>query len=72
MSAKRVIIFFRKDMFYPTEYPASYRDWKAEAERNPGTLKIMDGATGKVLWLPTVEGGLADATSNLKVLPHEP
>jgi hypothetical protein len=49
---KRVIIFFREGMFYPTEYPASYKDWQAEADRNPGTLKIMDGATGKVLWPP--------------------
>jgi hypothetical protein len=53
---KRCIIFFRGDHFYPTEYPASYSDWQAEADRNPGTTKIMDGVTGKLLWLPTVEG----------------
>jgi hypothetical protein len=52
----RNIIFFRGDHFYPTEYPEHYSDWKAEAERNPGTTRIMDAVTGKVLWLPTVQG----------------
>lgn len=46
------ILFFREGMFYPTEYPASYSDWAAEAERNPGTVRIEDGMTGEVLWLP--------------------
>lgn len=56
---KRVIIFFRGDHFYPTEYPASYSNWQAEADRNPGTTKIMDGLTGKLLWLPSVPGRAA-------------
>lgn len=55
----RCIIFFRGDHFYPTEYPSNYSDWQAEADRNPGTTKIMDGATGKLLWLPSIEGRAA-------------
>lgn len=54
----RTILFFREDgVFYPTEYPKKYKDWQREAERNPGTIKIMDAVTGKVLWLPTVSKG---------------
>ena len=48
----RLIIFFRDNMFYPIEYPASHKDWQAEADRNPGTTRIEDGITGEVLWLP--------------------
>lgn len=57
---KRWIIFFRGDHFYPIEYPSDYSNWQAEADRNPGTTKIMDGVTGKLLWLPTVEGSLTE------------
>lgn len=56
MTSKRCVIFFREGHFYPTEYPANYSDWQAEADRNPGTTKIMDAATGKVLWLPSMNG----------------
>lgn len=49
----RVVIFFRDNMFYPTEYPAGYADWQHEADRNPGTTRIEDGVTGEVLWLPS-------------------
>lgn len=56
---KRIVIFFREGMFYPTEYPSGYKDWQAEADRNPGTLKIMDARTLKVLWLPVIPGGKA-------------
>lgn len=45
----RLIVFFRADGFYPTSYPADYSDWQAEADRNPGTLRIED-AQGNVLW----------------------
>lgn len=46
----RTIIFFRADgYFYPTSYPADYSDWQAEADRNPGTIRIEDTA-GNVLW----------------------
>lgn len=43
------ILFFREDCFYPTEYPAGYSDWQAEADRNPGTIRIED-LKGNVLW----------------------
>ena len=55
----KCIIFFRGGYFYPTEYPENYSDWQAEADRNPGTTKIMDGLTGKLLWLPSVAGRAA-------------
>lgn len=45
----KVIIFFRKEGWYPTEYPINYNDWAAEAQRNPGTIRIED-ADGRVLW----------------------
>jgi hypothetical protein len=58
MAQLRPIIFFRNEgFFYLTEYPEGYTDWQAEAERNPGTTRIMDAITGKVLWLPSVDGG---------------
>lgn len=44
-----LIVFFRADGFYPTQYPATYSDWQAEADRNPGTKRIED-AHGNVLW----------------------
>lgn len=46
----RVILFFREDMFYPTEYPIDYTDWQAEADRNIGTIKI-ETVEGEILWL---------------------
>ena len=51
----RVIIFHRGEFWYPTEYPATYSDWQAEADRNPGTTKITD-ADGDVLWPKQPEG----------------
>lgn len=45
----RTIIFIRDGFFYPTEYPADYSNWQAEADRNPGTLRIED-IDGNVLW----------------------
>lgn len=45
----KTIIFFRADGFYFTEYPSDYSDWQAEADRNPGTVRIED-AQGNVLW----------------------
>ncbi len=56
---KRRIIFFRGDHFYPIEYPSDYSNWQAEADRHPGTTKIMDGVTGKLLWLHSVAGRAA-------------
>lgn len=44
------IIFFREDGWYPVEYPVGYSDWQAEADRNPGTIRIEDGLTGRILW----------------------
>lgn len=49
----KVILFFRKDGFYPTGYPKDYSDWAAEAARNPGTIRIED-IHGRVLWPLTV------------------
>ena len=46
----RPILFHRDGFFYPTEYPVTYSNWQAEADRNPGTTKITDGLTGKILW----------------------
>lgn len=48
----RTIVFFREGSFYFTEYPTDYSDWAAEAERNPGTIRIEDMA-GTVLWQPS-------------------
>lgn len=45
----QVVIFFRKDHWYPTEYPKDYSDWQAEADRNPGTTRI-ETWDGDVLW----------------------
>jgi hypothetical protein len=44
-----IIIFHRGQHFYPTQYPRSYSDWAAEAERNPGTTKITT-VDGVLLW----------------------
>lgn len=45
----KVIIFRRVDGWYPTEYPVDYSNWQAEADRNPGTIKI-ETVEGEVLW----------------------
>lgn len=45
----KVIIFHREDGWYPTEYPVEYSNWQAEAERNPGTIKI-ESIYGETLW----------------------
>lgn len=45
----KVIIFRREEGWYPTEYPHDYSDWQAEADRNPGTLRI-ETVEGDVLW----------------------
>lgn len=45
----QVIIFHRVDGWYPTEYPANYSDWQAEADRNPGTIRI-ETWDGECLW----------------------
>lgn len=50
----KLIIFHRDETFYATEYPDDYSDWQAEADRNPGTLKITD-VSGKVLWRAPID-----------------
>lgn len=45
----KVIIFHRVDGWYPTEYPVDYSDWQAEADRNPGTIRI-ENWNGDILW----------------------
>ncbi len=45
----KTILFFREGGFYPTEYPEHYSNWAAEAQRNPGTIRIED-MKGNVLW----------------------
>lgn len=47
----RTFIFHREGMWYPLELPEN-DDLAAHAECNPGTLKITDAVTGKVLWQP--------------------
>lgn len=44
----RVVIFFRKGMFYLLELPVS-DDIAKHAEMNPGTLRVED-TKGHVLW----------------------
>ena len=51
----KIIIFHREGYFYPTEYPADYDNWQAEADRNPGTTKI-ETIDGEVLWPVAPEG----------------
>lgn len=46
----RLVIFFRKDCWYPLELPVS-DDLAEHAEWNPGTLRIED-IDGNVLWRP--------------------
>lgn len=61
----KCILFFREECFYPTEYPADYNNWQAEADRNPGTLRIED-AKGKVLWsAPVLSGRPSDVPQNI-------
>ena len=50
-SEMRSIVFRRADMFYVVEYPSDYTDWQAEADRNPGTVRIETLSGGK-LWPP--------------------
>lgn len=51
----QTVLFFREGFFYPVEYPKAYKNWQAEADRNPGTLKITDSKGKKVFWsAPTV------------------
>ena len=45
----KTIIFVREGSFYFTECPNDYSDWQAEADRNPGTIRIED-INGHVLW----------------------
>jgi hypothetical protein len=45
----RPVIFVLADLFYLIELPIS-DDLAAHAECNPGTLRILDGATGETLW----------------------
>lgn len=44
------ILFFRNGGFYPTYYPINYTNWQAEADRNPGTIKITDATGERILW----------------------
>ncbi len=46
-SRKGIFIFFREDGFYPLELPeATVAD---NADSNPGTLRVMDAITGKIV-----------------------
>lgn len=45
----RPLIFHREDFFYLLHLPL-YDDLSAHAECNPGTLKITDALSDKVLW----------------------
>jgi hypothetical protein len=47
---RRIVIFFRKDGWYPLELPVT-DDLAKHAECNPGTLRIEDHK-GNVLWRP--------------------
>jgi hypothetical protein len=47
----RVVIFFRKDTWYPLELPVD-EDLSKHAELNPGTLRI-ETVHGKLLWAPS-------------------
>lgn len=44
-----LVVFFRKDMFYPLDL-ADDVDVKANAECNPGTLRVECALTGRVIW----------------------
>lgn len=47
-SPKRVFLFCRENGFYPLDIPeATVED---NALLNPGTLKVIHAATGKVVW----------------------
>lgn len=47
---QRIVIFHRADQFYALELPFN-DDWAAHAKANPGTLKVTDALTNKVLWV---------------------
>lgn len=64
------IIFHREGFFYPIEYPRNYTNWQAEADRNPGTTKITNAA-GKVLWLPSIDGGRAALSEGKEEAPEK-
>jgi hypothetical protein len=46
----RLVVFFRKEGFYPLELPIT-DDLAKHAECNPGTLRIED-LDGNILWRP--------------------
>lgn len=49
-SPKRSYLFVRAEGFYPVTLP---EDCVADnAERNPGTQKVIDSLTGLVVWEP--------------------
>lgn len=50
-NAKTAYIFHRADGFYPLKLKDD-ADAKANAESNPGTLKVENAATGEVVWTP--------------------
>ena len=47
---RKVVIFFRKEGFYPIEVRED-EDLSKHAELNPGTLRIED-IDGNILWRP--------------------
>ena len=48
---KRLFLFVRSDRFYPLELPEyTVAD---NAECNPGTLRVEDAGTGKIVWQNT-------------------
>jgi hypothetical protein len=47
---RRVYVFFREGMFYPIELRDD-ADARANAELNPGTLKVED-ISGRTVWKP--------------------
>jgi hypothetical protein len=53
----QIMILYRGDIWYPVEYPLTYSDWAAEAERNPGTTKTTNWQ-GETLWHVQPVGGL--------------
>lgn len=49
MEETMIVLFFRKEGFYPIEVPKS-DDLARHAALNPGTLKITDMLGEKILW----------------------
>lgn len=47
---QRIVIFHRAEHFYALELPFN-DDWASHAKANPGTLKVTDALTNKVLWV---------------------